>query len=150
MRKYWYNLPDISTWNMHFTILSGAPQNDVNARVVLRGTHHSARRMCLKSWHLLQPIANLSFVCFICQNCLPRKILSSNIISCNFIYNVNGILKSWEFHRLHPSVGKKQSIHIVSFPARCTRSRPSAGHTTLSWTTQFHIHSEFVSHEQSL
>ena len=41
----------------------GAWKNDVKAHVVLPGTHHSARCMRLNSWHLLQPIANSSFVC---------------------------------------------------------------------------------------
>ena len=70
----------------------GCPErNDINACIVLPGTHRSARRMRLKSWHLLQPIANISFVCFICQNFILSKILSSNVIFRNFIYNANGI-----------------------------------------------------------
>ena len=105
-----------------FVTSSGARQNDVNTCVVLPGTHWSARRMRLKSRHLLQPIANLSFVCFICQNFIPSKILSSNFISCNLIYNPNGIFKSWEFYRSCPSAGNKQRVHIVSFPAGRTHS----------------------------
>ena len=88
---------------------SGAWQNDVNV------TRHSATRMHLKSRHLLQLIANLSFVCFVCRNFIPSKILSSNIISCNFIYNAIGIFQSQEFYRSHLLAGNKQSIHIVIF-----------------------------------
>ena len=40
---------------------------------------------CIKSGHLYQPIANLSFVCFICRNFMPSKILSSDIISCKLL-----------------------------------------------------------------
>ena len=65
--------------------------------MILQGTHHSARRMHLKSWHLLQPITNLSCVCFICKNSIPSKSLSSIITSCNFIYNGNGILNRESF-----------------------------------------------------
>ena len=38
-----------------------------------------------------------------------------------------------EFYRLRPSAENKQSVHmpIVSFPAGCTLSRPSAGHTAI-------------------
>ena len=72
----------------------------------------SARRMSLKSSH---------------QH-IPSKILSSNIISYNFIYNVNGIFESLDFNCSRPSAGTKQSVHIVSFPARHTHARPSAGH----------------------
>ena len=106
---------------LNVTISSGAQLNDVNACIVLLGTQHSVSRMCLKSWHLLQLITNLSFVCFVCLN------LSSNIISCNFIYNSNMILKSWELYCACPFSGNKQCIHIVSFPARCTCSHRSAG-----------------------
>ena len=100
-------------------------------RIVLPGTHHSTRSMRLKSWHLLQAIANSSFVCFICRNFIPSKILSSNIISYNVIHNANGIFKSWEFYRLCPFARNKQSVHIVSFLAGHARSRRSARHTTI-------------------
>ena len=105
-------------------------------RAVLQGNYHSARGMCLKSWHLqvqVQPIANLSFVCFICRNFNPSKILSSNISSCNFIYNANGVYKLWEFYCSLPFAGNKPSMHNVSFffPARCARSCRSAGHTVI-------------------
>ena len=72
-----------------YDISSAAQQNDVND--VWPGTHHSARRMRLKSWQLLQPtcIANLSFVHSICRNFKPSKSLSSSIISCNFIHYAN-------------------------------------------------------------
>ena len=67
-------------------ILLGARQNDVNAHIVLPGTHRFAKCMCLKSGHLLQ-------LSPIYQNFMPSKILSS-YISCNVIYNASGIFKS--------------------------------------------------------
>ena len=70
--------------------LLGAQKNDVKTCIVLPGTPRSARWTHLKSWHLLQPIANSSFVCFIYQNVIPSKILSSNMIPCHLIYNANG------------------------------------------------------------
>ena len=39
----------------------------------LQGTHHSTWHMHFQSWHLLQSIANLSFVCFIRQNFIPSE-----------------------------------------------------------------------------
>ena len=96
-------------------------------------THHFAGNSSFCQVHAFQvwtPIASLSFVCFICQKFIPSKILSSNIISCHFTYNANGMFQLWEFYHLHPSAGNKQSVHIVSFPAGRTRSRPSAEYTT--------------------
>ena len=61
------------------------------------GTHCSARHMCLKSWHLLQPIANLSFVCFICWNFIPSKIVSSKIISRNSFTLLIGYINRGSF-----------------------------------------------------
>ena len=58
-------------------------------------------------------------VYFICQNVIPSKILSSNIIFCIFMSNANGIFKLWEFYHSHPFAGNKQSIYIVCFPAGC-------------------------------
>ena len=103
---------------------SGSQQNNVNTCIVLLGTHRSARCMRLKSWHLLRrkfsqlPIYHL-YVLFVSQNFIPSMILPSNImIFCNFIYNANGIFKSWKFYCSRPSAGNKQSIHIASFPVR--------------------------------
>ena len=112
-------------------IASDVQQYDMNARDVLQGTHRSARFMRFKSWHLLQFFANLSLVCFICRNFIPSEILSSNIYIMQFICSANGIFKSWEFYRSRPSSGKKQSVHIVSFPAWHMHSHPSAGHTMI-------------------
>ena len=56
-------------------------------------------------------------------------MLSSNIISCKYIYNVNRIFK---IVVVFLSAGNKQSVHIVSFPAGRMCSRPSAGHPTIS------------------
>ena len=119
-------------------ISSCAQKNDMNSstRVIVPGTHRSAMCMLLRSEHLLQLIVNLSFVivCFIviCQNCTPSKILSSNIISCNFIYNANGIFKSWEFYHSRPSAGNKKSVHIISFLDGRTW-RTCAGHTMICY-----------------
>ena len=96
----------------------GARQNDVNAQVVLPGTHRSAMRMRLKSWHLLQPITNLSFVCFNQWNLIPCKILSSNIISCSYIHPMLMGCSNCCSFKVHVLTARnKQSVHIVSFPA---------------------------------
>ena len=105
-------------------------------REVVNAMHHSVgnspfcQAHALKSGHLLQLIANLLFVCFICRNFIPSQIMSLNIISWNFIYNTQGIFKSWQFYCSHPFGGNKQSVHIVSFPAGRVRSRRSSGHLT--------------------
>ena len=98
-----------------------------NTCIVLPGTP-LLQGLWLKSWHLLQPIINL-YVLSVKTSHQARFCLL-NIISCNFIYNNDGIFKLWEFYHSHPSTGNKQSVHIVSFPARHTRSCPSTGHTT--------------------
>ena len=53
--------------------------------------------------------------------------LSSNI-SCNFIYNVEGIFKLWKFFCSRPFAGNTQSVHNVSFPAGHACSLCSSGH----------------------
>ena len=93
-------------------------------------------RTCLWSldtymYMYLSPITNLSFVCFIFRHFIPSKILSSNSIPCNFIYNTNGKFKLWEFYHSHPFAGNKQSALIVSFTVGRMRSCRSAGHTTI-------------------
>ena len=103
--------------------------------------HHSARRMRLK---LLTPTStyrqfNNRLHFLIGRNFIPSKILSSNNISCNFIFNANWIFKSLTFYRSHPSAGNKQSIHIVSFPAGCMRSRPAG-----SWLCIFFINLNII------
>ena len=127
----------------------GARHNDGNACVLFLRTHRSARRMRLKSWHLHQPIANLSFVCFICRTFIPMKILASNIISCNSIYDANGMFKSWGFYRSHPSASNKQSVHIVRFPG-CRCSCPSVGHTAIYGQANEKCTNHFVSGVQLL
>ena len=95
--------------------------------------HCYAKCMCLKSGHLyfnLSPMNNLHAL-FI-EISYQAWFCLQNIISCNFIYNANGILKSWEFYHSCPSAGNMQSIGIISFSARRTRSHPSARHTTIS------------------
>ena len=69
-------------------------------------------------WHLVQPITDWSFVCLVCWNFIPSKVLSLNIISCNSIYNANRSFKLWEFYRSRSSAGNKQIMHIVSFSAQ--------------------------------
>ena len=101
-------------------------------RTRLLGTHRSARCMHLKSCHLHQPIANISFACFICQNFIPSKMFS-NIISCNVIYYASGLLKLWESYRSRPSAGNKKSIRIVNFPAGRTRSRCTAAYNEMNF-----------------
>ena len=80
--KIWYALCDSIWSHLHWwmivccfliSISLGARKNGMNACIVLPGTHRSARRMHLKSWHL-QRIANVSFVCFICQNSYQVRI----------------------------------------------------------------------------
>ena len=82
----------------------------------------------LDTYFNLSPIYHL----YVCQNFIPSKILSSNIISCNLIYNANGIFKLWEFYCSCPSARNKQSVHIASIPPGRTHSRLSAGRTTIS------------------
>ena len=65
---------------------------------------------------------------FIFRNFIPSKILSSNVISHNFIFNAKAIFRSWEFYRSHPFAGNRQSVHIVNFPAGHTCSYRSSGH----------------------
>ena len=83
----------------------------------------------LDAYFNLSPINHL-YVLFV-QMSYQAIFFSSNIISCNFIYNANGIFKLWEFYRSRPSARNKQSVHIVSFPAGRTHSCPSARHTTI-------------------
>ena len=95
--------------------ISCAKQKDVNSHVV--------RWECIflpdarvknldTSYNTLQhPIYHL-YVLF-CQNFIPSKILSSNIISCNLIYNASKMF----FITDNPSAGNKQNAHIVNFSA---------------------------------
>ena len=106
----------ITFWIMIRNVFRNVILAYVNTANVLPGIHSSARCMHLKSWHLLHPIANLSFACSICWNFIPTETLSSNSIFCNFIYNANGISKTWEFYRLRPFAGNKQCVFIVSLP----------------------------------
>ena len=60
-------------------------------------------------------IANLSFVCFICRKFIPNKILSSNIISCSFIYSAMGFLSFTSFCR-----EQAKRSHCLFFCQACT------------------------------
>ena len=87
---------------------SGSQQNNVNACIILLGTHRSARFMRLKSWRLLQE-SSASCQLFRSQNFIPSMILSSNImIFYNFIYNASGIFNHGSFtvHALLPGTSK--------------------------------------------
>ena len=67
--------------------------------------HHFAGNSSFSQAHafqILTPIANLALLYFMYQNFIPSKILYSNIISCSFIYNANGIFKLWAFYRSRP------------------------------------------------
>ena len=95
---------------LHGTISTGTQQNDINACVVCQELIilPGAWVWSLDTLFNLSPIYN-----FIYQNLIPRKVMSSNIISCNFIYNFAGILKSWEFYRLCPSAGKSKVFTLL-------------------------------------
>ena len=47
------------------------------------------------AFEVLSPIWTYPIVRFICRNFVPNKM--SSTISCDFIYNASGILKSWSF-----------------------------------------------------
>ena len=95
------------------------PKNVVDAHIVLPGMHWS-----LDTYFNLLPIYYL-YVLFVKISYQP------NIISCNFIYNANGIFKLWEFYCSHPLAGSRQSADIVSFPAGHAHSHSSARHTMM-------------------
>ena len=72
----------------------GARQNDVNYANMCRFAGNSTTLPGACVWSLdtyfnQSPIYRLQ-TCFICQHFIPRKILSSNIISCNFIELLRG------------------------------------------------------------
>ena len=77
------------------------------------------------------------------------KILASNIISCNFIYDANGIFKSWGFYRSRPSARNKQCVHIFRFPERRCLC-PSVGHTVIYGQANEKCTNHFVSGVQLL
>ena len=84
------------------SILLGAQQNNVKHCVChMRRIAGNASFCQVHAFEVLAPpqlIAKFHIiVCYICWNFIPSKILSSNIISCHFIYNANGIFKLLEF-----------------------------------------------------
>ena len=118
-------------WPFELLTSSGARKNDVNATL---GTDAGNSSFCqvhaFKFGHLLQLIANWSFVRFICQNFIASQNMSSNIISWNFIYNAKGILKLWECYCSRPFAGNKRArSHSVFLPGARVHRR-SSGHLT--------------------
>ena len=103
-----------------------------------------------QSGHLLQLITNSSFVWFIGQNFIASQILSSKIISWNFICNAKGIFKSWECYRSQPFAGNKHARSHCQFScqARTFTSFCRAHNKLCKWvswwsdviTSQFSIH----------
>ena len=92
----------------------------------------SARNPSFWQAHAFEVLTSTStYRQFIICMFIPSKILSSNIISCTFIYNANRISKSWEFYRSRPFARNEQSVQLVSFPAGHMDSRPSTWHTTI-------------------
>ena len=103
----------------------------VNAHIVLPRTPRSARRMHLKSWHLLQPIANLSFVCLISRKFIPSKIFFLQISIPAILFTLLMAFLEWESYPTCPFAENKQRIRIVNFPAGRTYSLPFAGHAMI-------------------
>ena len=94
---------------------SCARQNDVNAMRRSAGNSSFCQAHAFQSGHLLQLIANSSFVCFIRRHFIASQILSSKIISWNFICNAKGIFKSWECYRLRSFAGNKHARSHCQF-----------------------------------
>ena len=84
--------------------------------------------------HPLQPIVNLSFVCFIPENFIPNQILCSNITSCNFIwYNAKlqkGFINCGSFIVYILLLGTRKAFTLTVFPpsAGSVRLHRSSGH----------------------
>ena len=109
----------VNTLNMS----SSARQNDMNACVVLPGTHSSARHMLLNSWHLLLPIASLSFVRFICWNFITKQdfVLKSHILQIySQITMVMGFLHNGRFiiYFLLPGTSKASTLSVFLLGAQ--------------------------------
>ena len=124
----------------HMTFLLGAQQNDVNARIILPGTHCSTRWIRLKSCHLLQSICKLLFICFICQNFIPSKSLSSNIISCNLFTMLMG------FYLLFTSFCREQAKRSHCQFSCSTLAFMSSCRAHAVWYCKHHLQNSFVSH----
>ena len=81
--------------------------------------------------YALTPTSTYSHFIIICTFYFPKYHTKQDFVFkyhiLQFIYNANRIFKSWEFDHSPPSSRNKQSV--VSFPARRTRPRPSAGRT---------------------
>ena len=111
-----------------------ARQQDMNARVVLTST-------CVK---VVTPASTYRkfFICMFSGvlvdflYSIPSKILSSGIISWNFIYNANRIFNCGSFiiHALLPGTSKAFT-QVIFF----ARSHPSAGHTIYIYCFVIHV-----------
>ena len=132
---------------MHTHTLSSARQNGIRFATnfpFCKGTCVWS----LDTYFKLSPIYHLYgmfyLYMFICWNVIPRKILSSNIISYKFEFTMLvGFLNCVKFivHALLPGTSK---AFTVSFPAGHTRRHPSAGHTAIfkhltQWVSYTHL-----------
>ena len=99
------------------TKYSCARQNDVNATRRSAGNSSFLPGSCVSVWTPTsnQLIANSSFVWFIRRNYIASQILSSKIISWNFICNAKGIFKSWECYCSRPFAGNKHARSHCQF-----------------------------------
>ena len=122
--------------SIYHTVVLGAQQNDVNARIVLPGTHHSTRHMlhAFEIWTPTSTYCQLLICMFFCFfiSYQARFCLQMSYPAILFIYNADGIF-------LNPgnsclSAGDTQSVHIVSFPAGSTRSCPSTRYMMIPLT----------------
>ena len=105
-------------------ISSGARKNDVNARIVF------ARNSSFCQAHAFE-VLTIYHLYVLLSKFHTKQDFVFKYVSCNFIYNSNGIFKLWEFDLSHPFAGNKQSAYIVNFPAERTRWQHSAGPTMI-------------------
>ena len=93
-----------------------ARQNDVNATRRSAGNSSVCQAHAFQSGHLYfnsSPIHHLFD--FFRRNFIASQILSSKIISWNFICNAKGIFKSWECYRSRPFAGNKHARSHCQF-----------------------------------
>ena len=73
--QYWYDILEegscLSGWDQGLQSMSGARKNDVNVTRRFAGNSSFCQVHAFKYGHLLHPITNLSFVCFISRNFIP-------------------------------------------------------------------------------
>ena len=100
-------------------ISSGARKNNVNAMPRFAGNSSFFQAHAFKSGYLLQPTANISFVCFISRIFYTK-------LDFAFKYHIVQFYLLKEYLNCGSFI-----VHIVSFPARRTRSRRSSRHPTI-------------------